>query len=386
MSSLGGAPRMDEEFGFISVDDHVTEHPDAWTRRLDRARWGDRIPHVERRSDGADRWFVDGQEVPLPGVAATGAAMPDRVREPQHWDEVPKVAADPDERLKAMDVDGVEYSVLYPTVAGIAGEVFGRITDPDLELACVQAYNDWLIDEWSTASPRFIPQCLLPLAPIDAAVQELRRSVARGHRGVVYPATPMMIRDVPHINEPDYDPLWAACQDLGVPVCFHAGSSRAIQFPAYEGFSPGLAAAMESITRPASSVLIVANFLYSRVLTRFPSLRVVFAETSLAWGAYELELADHQFERQRLHSEGYELMPSELFRRQCYYTGWFDRTGIETRKYIGVDNILWSSNFPLATSTWPNTREVIDRCFAGVPAAERTQMLRGNAAKLYQIA
>jgi predicted TIM-barrel fold metal-dependent hydrolase len=142
---------------------------------------------------------------------------------------------------------------------------------------------------------------------------------------------------------------------------------------------------MEAITRPASSVLIVANLLYSRILTRFPNLKVVFAETSLAWGAYELELADHQFERQRLHTEGYELMPSELFRRQCFYTGWFDQTGIDTRKYIGVDNILWSSNFPLATSTWPNSREVIDRCFNGVPEAERDRMLWGNAAKLYQL-
>ena len=92
----------------------------------------------------------------------------------------------------------------------------------------------------------------------------------------------MMLRDVPHINEPVYDPIWTTCQDLEIPVCFHAGSSKAIQFPAYEGFSPGLAAAMEAITRPASSVLIVANFLYSRILSRFPKLKVVFAETSLA--------------------------------------------------------------------------------------------------------
>ncbi|HTE85757.1 MAG TPA: amidohydrolase family protein, partial [Dehalococcoidia bacterium] len=294
-------------------------------------------------------------------------------------------ASEPAERLKAMDVDGVDYSVLYPTVAGVAGETFGRITDPDLELACVRAYNDWLVEEWAGASTRFVPQCIVPLAPIDAAAKEIERAVAKGHRGVVYPATPMMLRDVPHINEPDYDPIWATCQDLDVPVCFHAGASKAIQFPAYAGFSPGLAAAMEAITRPASSVLIVANFLYSRILTRFPKLKVVFAETSLAWGAYELELADHQFERQRLHSEGYELMPSELFRRQCYYTGWFDRTGVDTRRYIGVDNILWSSNFPLATSTWPNSRDVIARCFAGVPDNERKQMLWGNAAKLYHV-
>ena len=205
----------------------------------------------------------------------------------------------PGERLTALNVDGVDYSVFYPIVAGRAGETFGRLSDPEHELACVQAYNDWLIEEWASVSPRFIPQCIVPLAPVEATVNEIKRAVAKGHRGVVFPAVPMMLRDVPHINEPVYDPIWATCQDLDVPVCFHSGATRAIQFPPYTGFSPELSAAMEAITRPVSSVLVVANFLYSRILFRFPRLKVVFAETSLAWGAYELELADHQPRRFR---------------------------------------------------------------------------------------
>jgi uncharacterized protein len=376
---------MELKHGFISVDDHVQEHPEVWTQRLSKTKWGDRIPHVERQADGSEMWVVDGQKIDLPGVALAGAAMPDRAREPQRWDEVPKVAYVPAERLTAMNVDGVDYSVLYPIVAGLAGETFGRLTDPELELACVQAYNDWLIEEWASVSPRFIPQCLVPLFPVEATVNEIKRAVAKGHRGVIYPAVPMMLRDVPHINEPVYDPVWATCQDRDIPVCFHAGATRAIQFPPYQGFSPELAAAMEAITRPVSSVLIVANFLYSRILFRFPKLKVVFAETSLAWGAYELELADHQFERQRLHTEGYDMLPSELFRRQCSLTGWFDKTGLQTRQYIGVDNLLWSTNFPQGTSTWPTTREVIGRCFEGIPDDERRQILVDNAAKLYKL-
>lgn len=370
------------ENGFISVDDHAQEHPEVWTKRLAKGKWGDRIPRVERGSDGAERWVVDGQPLALAGVASAGAVMGDRARDPQRWEELPKAAYVPSERLKAMDVDGVDYSVLYPTVAGLAGETFGRLKDPDLELACVQAYNDWLVEEWAGVSPRFVPQCIAPLAPVEAA-KEIARAVAKGHRGVVFPAVPMMLREVPHINEPDYDPIWAACQDLGVPVCFHAGASKGIQMPPYEGFSPGLTAAMEALTRPVSSVLVVANFLFSRILSRFPKLRVVFAETSLGWGAYELELADHQFERQRLHTEGYELTPSQLFRRQCSFTGWFDRAGVQTRHVLGLDNIMWASNFPLATSTWPNSRDFIARSFAGVPDDERRQILWGNAAKLY---
>jgi predicted TIM-barrel fold metal-dependent hydrolase len=376
---------MELKYGFISVDDHVQEHPEVWTRRLSRAKWGDRIPHLERQADGTEHWVVDGQKLPLPGVALAGAAMPDRAREPQRWEEVPKIAYVPSERLTAMDVDGVDYAVLYPTVAGLAGETFGRLTDAELELACVQAYNDFLVEEWAGVSPRFVPQCIVPLFPVEATVNEIKRAVAKGHRGVVFPSVPMMLRDVPHINEPVYDPVWATCQDLDIPVCFHAGATKAIQFPPYQGLSPELAAAMEAITRPVSSVLVMANFLFSRILFRFPRLKVVFAETTLAWAAYELELADHQFERQRLHTEGYELKPSELFRRQCYMTGWFDSTGLRTRHFIGLDRILWSTNFPQATSTWPTSRQAIARAFEGVPEAERRQILVDNAARLYKL-
>jgi len=375
---------MEQKYGFISVDDHVLEHPQVWTQRLSQAKWGDRVPHVERQADGTEHWLVDGQRTPLKGIAAVGAAMGDRGHEPQRWEEVPKIAAVASERLKAMDADGVDYSVLYPTVAGLAGETFGRITDPELELACVQAYNDWLIEDWARVSPRFIPQCLVPLYPVDVAVREIKRAVAKGHKGVIYPGMPMHLRKVPHINDPQYDPLWATCQELGVPVCFHAGSTTELQLPPYEGFSSPVAEAYQAITRPASSAIEVANFLVSRVLVRYPKLQVVFAESGLGWVVFTLECEDHQFERFRLHRRGYDLKPSELFKRQCYVTGWYDQAGLQhTRRYVGAGNILWSANFPLTNSTWPNSRDFIARCFQGVSEDERRQMLWGNAAKLY---
>ncbi len=376
---------MELKYGFISCDDHVQEHPEVWTKRMSKAKFGERIPHVERQADGTERWVVDGQKVDLAGVAIAGAAMPDRAREPQRWEEVPKVAYTPRERLAAMDVDGVDYSVLYPSVAGRAGETFGRLKDAELELACVQAYNDFLIEEWAAVSPRFIPQCIVTLAPVDAMVAEIRRAVGKGHRGVVVPSVPMMLRDVPHINEPVYDPLWATCQELAVPVCFHSGVTREIQFPPYVGFSAEVASCMEAITRPVSAVLVMANFLFARILERFPRLHVIWAETSLAWGAYEMELADHQFERQRLHTEGYDLLPSQLFKRQCHIVGWFDKSGMQTRGHSGLDSLLWSTNFPQSTSTWPESRKAIERSFEGVPEKERKQVLVDNAARLYKI-
>jgi predicted TIM-barrel fold metal-dependent hydrolase len=270
-------------------------------------------------------------------------------------------------------------------VAGPAGETFGRLTDPDLELACVQAYNDWLIEEWASASSRFIPQCLVPIWPPEATVAEIRRAVARGHRGVIYPAVPMELRDVPHVNEPDYDPIWSVCEELEVPLCLHAGASTAIQVPPPPSFLPATAAAFRSITRQASHISILVHLLISRILMRHPNLKVVFAESSLSWGAYQLEFADQQFREDGLTLEGYDLFPSELFRRQCYLTGWYGRAGIQTRNIIGVDNILWSTNFPLATSTWPRTREQVEQAFAGVPQADRDRILWQNAATLYKV-
>jgi uncharacterized protein len=370
---------------FISVDEHVQEQPNVWTKRLSRSKWGDRIPHIDSKSSGVDRWIVDGREVPLDGVADCGAAMPERTENPQRWSDVPAVVYDPKERLKVMDAAGIDYAVLYPTVAGVGGQSFGHIEDPELELACVQAYNDWLLQEWAGVSQRFIPQCIMPLFPADAAVKEVRRCVENGHKGVVYPSIPMELRNVPHINEAVYDPLWATCQEAGVPICFHAGASNNIQIPAYEGYSPTTAAALRAITRPASSVSVLVNLLISKILMRFTDLKVVLAESGLGWGAYLLEYTDFQATGDQLTQNGYDLMPSELFKRQCYLVGWYDQASLRVRRYIGTENILWSSQFPLATSTWPNTKKALAKSFDGVAESDRQKILWENPAKLYKI-
>jgi uncharacterized protein len=365
----------------ISTVDHVVEHPEVWTRRLSKSRWGDRIPRIENSSPDGDNWVVDGRSLPLSSIAQVGALMPDRTVVPKRWDEMPQTAYVPTERLKAMDADGVAYSVLYPFFAGLAGETFGALTDSDLELDCVQAYNDWLIEEWAACSDRFIPQCIVPLGPAEATVGEIKRAIGRGHKGVVFPAAPMNLRQAPHINAPEYDPIWAVCQDLEVPLCFHSGSSRQLQFPVAPTLSTELAAAMQAVTRPASAVFDLVNLLFSRILLRFPRLKVVFAESTIGWGTFLLEYADHQYAQD--HCD-YELKPSEMFRRQCYLTAWYDRVETNAR-HIGSGNILWATNFPSANSTWPDSQNFIDKCMAGMSDKERHQILWENAARLYKV-
>ncbi|HEY3168024.1 MAG TPA: amidohydrolase family protein, partial [Candidatus Binatia bacterium] len=328
-----------------------------------------------------DAWVVDGRIIPLSDIAQVGAVMPDRAKTPARWHDIDATAHVPGDRIEAMDRDSVDYTVLYPSVAGFSGETFAAIDDPDLELACVQAYNDWLIEEWTSTNSRFIPQCIVPLSPVDATVSEIKRAVAGGHRGVIFPAEPMHLRNVPHINSSAYDPVWATCQELNVPLCFHAGSAPHLQFPLAPNLAPELAAAFQAVIRPAGAVFDLSNILFSRILLRFPKLNVVFAESTVGWGTFLLEYADHQYEQDHCN---YELTPSGMFRRQCYLTAWYEPVRINAR-HIGTDRILWATNFPTANSTWPESRQFAERCLAGVSDSEQEQILRGNAAKLYKI-
>jgi predicted TIM-barrel fold metal-dependent hydrolase len=283
-----------------------------------------------------------------------------------------------------MDADRIDYSVLYPTVAGLAGEAFARLKDGELELACLQAYNDWLVEEWAAASDRFIPQCIVPIWPVEATIREIHRAIGKGHRGVIFPSLPMHLRPVPHISGPEYDPLWTVCEELNVPICLHAGASPELQYHPHSGLASTLAGALDAVTRPVSSVFVISLLSFSRVLLRHPKLRLVLAESALSWGMVYMEWADHQFEHDGLAREGYDLKPSEMFRRGCYFTSWFDEIAPFVN-YVGAGRILWCTKFPLATSTWPRTQETIERCFQGVSPEVQQQVLFENAAKLYGI-
>jgi predicted TIM-barrel fold metal-dependent hydrolase len=225
------------------------------------------------------------------------------------------------------------------------------------------------------------------VSSIDASVAEINRAVAKGHKGVVLPPIPQLLRkDAAHVNDPQRDPIWRAIEEAGVPLCIHASESDELQMAPYEGYTPAVSDAFRAITRPTTQATIVGNMLMSRALRNFPKMKMVFAESGLGWIVFALELSDHQFERLDLHKRGYDLIPSDVFKRQCFLTSWYDRDAlVHAKGHVGADHILWSTNFPLTTSTWPNSRNTIARCFEGVADGEREQMLWGNAAKLYRL-
>ena len=127
------------------------------------------------------------------------------------------------------------------------------------------------------------------------------------------------------------------------------------------------------------------NLLFSGVLDRFPRLKWVSAETGLGWVNYILEGCDHEWERRHLWTEGIMTRPSELFRRQLYVYFWYEEAGIQQRHNIGIDNIMWESDYPHSTSTYPESWKFVERTLQGVPQDERDKMLYGNAVRLYKL-
>ncbi len=364
----------------ISTDDHAWEKPDTFTSRV-ASHLRDDCPHLEVQ-DGEHWWIYAGRRVRKVGTGAA-AMMPDRGAI-KFFEEAPAAVHDARARLETMDADGVAVEVLFPQAAGFGGGPFvsteGSI---ELRLACIRAYNDYLAEEWSGVSPRFVSQCLLPMWDVEEAVREVRRAHALGHRAVVWTAAPQ-VYGFPHFNDGYWDLLWATLQELKMPVALHIGSAKATQ-ELWNGYSFFSRLAMVSVTAITSNLQVVTNLLFSGILERFPELKFLSVESGLGWVPYLLETADHQFEQQHLWDSGMSMRPSEYFHRQVYVNFWFERSGIELRHMIGIDNILWEADFPHPTSTYPHSRKAIETSLAGVPASEQVRMLQSNAQRVFGI-
>ncbi|HEY7163272.1 MAG TPA: amidohydrolase family protein [Candidatus Binatia bacterium] len=385
---------MNFQHGLISADSHGQLEKDAFVKRMSRIKWGDSIPHIAEVTDQSsgkrmDRWFVNGRPVRAFGACNCPAVMPPSKHKiyPQHWEEVPPKVYQPLERLKALDEDGVDAEVLFPNDPG-GGRFFQFAEDPAFELACVQAYNDALA-EWRQASSRYIPLALLPyLSDIDVIVRELERAVKQGHRGVVMLADPgMLIQGRKHLHDRWWDPLWAACQDLEVPVHVHesGGLAHEITYPRWAGYTEAQFHSALTIPTGAFPSQFFPYLLFSGMLERYPGLNWVSAETGIGWVNYVLEGSDHEWERRRLWTEGITTRPSDLFKQHVYVNFWFEKSGIEQRYSIGVDNIMWESDYPHTASTYPKSWSYIEDTMKTVPEQERKKILYQNAAHLYHL-
>jgi predicted TIM-barrel fold metal-dependent hydrolase len=301
---------------------------------------------------------------------------------PKRWDEVPRTAYEPRERLKALDTDGVDAEVLFPNPPGGSFFEFG---DAEFELAVVRAYNDTL-SEWARASDRYLPVAILPyLSDPQTIAREIERAKAGGHRGAN--VLGQMPKSLPHLTDPYWYPVWGVCQELGVPIHFHgsAGLRAGASVRKWDGYTPRQAHSASTATSAVTPAQIIPQLIFSGVTERFPNLKCVFAEAGIGGLNYVLAACDHEWENRHLWTEGISARPSETIRRQMYVNFWFEAEGIKLRHDIGIDNIMWESDFPHVASYYPRSWEAVERVLQGVPREDRRKLLYENALRVYRV-
>jgi predicted TIM-barrel fold metal-dependent hydrolase len=355
----------------ISADSHVNIPETAFAEYFP-AHLKERAPRVERGAD-KDTVVFEGTRSDISLIAAVaGRPYEEYQRFATRLGEGAVGGYDPVERLKDMDVDGVDAEVLYGTVGG---GFLNQTDDPELKLALVRAYNDWLADYCRAAPERLIGLAEMPYWDLAQTLAETKRARDRGLRGIILPGVPWDH----NYTEAHWEPLWDLVEDLDLPVHWHLGAKP---------ITPRLAENMMIFNACQKSMLSepIASVIYGSVLQRHPKLQVVSVEGGIGWAAFLVPWMDNVFRRHRhwQHSPLTE-EPSAYFQRQVKLTFMEDAVGVRERHTIGLDCLMWASDYPHADSTWPHSQATIAEDFAGVPEAEVAQIVGSNAARLYGI-
>lgn len=290
-------------------------------------------------------------------------------------------AYDPVERLKDMDTDGVDAEILYTEVG--AGASFYSLGG-EACLAAFQAFNRAASDWASIDAKRLLPVYILPLHDIDAAVAEVTRIAQEGGRALQLPIYPTEIGLEPYWDE-RYEPLWGAIQEVGIPVSQHVGSNSYLGDLMQSDPTP--AKGLFQSLPPIFMAEVLGTWVVTGILERFPNLRVVMVESGLGWIPYYLQRLDRMQSRHGWNTfEGMiKEKPSVYWYRQMAATFEEDEYGIENRGAIGVENLMWATDYPHPDCTWPDSQKVLRRHFVGVPDDEMRLMVAGNAARLYNL-
>jgi len=369
------------EYRLISTDDHFVEPRDLWQSRVPSAM-RDEAPRVVREDDGYETWYMGDRRVRPVGYSSL-AGTDKSAGFPKTYDDMRPGCYVAAARLADMDADGIDAQVLYPNVAGLGGQGVLHITDPDVLLASVRAYNDGLAEWCAEAPARLIPNCLIPMWDIELVPDEARRAVGLGHRGIVFAGTPDAL-GYPPIFDEYWDPLWGVAQELDVPIALHIGGN------APTGAAPTMPmpksiGGLGSVYTIAGNINVMCNILFSGMLTRFPGLNIVSVESGVGWVPYLLETSDHQWDEYRMWEHGFPERPSDLFRSHIYTNLWFEKEGVKQRHYVGIDNIMWECDYPHPTGIWPNTQRYVDDVLGDVADDERQLILWKNAVRLYHL-
>ncbi len=367
-----------DEMILVSVDDHVVEPPDMFEQHLPASyRSRDDVPRVIRTDSGDDVWVYDGLQFPNIGLNAVAGRPRDEYGvDPTSFDEMRRGCWDVDARIDDMDANGVLASLNFPSFPRLCGQVFAEATDKELALVCLQAYNDWHVHSWCGAHPeRLIPLGLLPFWDIDLMMGELRRLIALGVHAVSFSENPSKL-GFPSLHSSHWNPFWALCQEAGVVVCLHIGSSSQLMVTAPDAPFDVLAT-----LQPMNIVQAAADLVWSPVLRSFPGLRIMLSEGGVGWLPYFLDKIDLVYRKQSAwtHQDYGDLLPSEVFRQQVMTCMLDDTVTPEVARRTGTGLMTWECDYPHSDSEWPSSPEVTLTALAGVDDATIEAITHQNA-------
>ncbi|MEO5839702.1 MAG: amidohydrolase family protein [Acidimicrobiales bacterium] len=384
----------------VSVDDHVIEPAHLFQRWLP-ARYRERGPQHQRKgiakttlhggsdyrfefSDDApmaDMWVYEDLVSPLrKNIASAGFPREEMSLTSLTYDEIRPGCFDPVERLKDMDINWTEASLCFPTFPRFCGQTFKEAKDKEVALACVRAYNDWMVEEWcGDSGGRLIPLIIIPLWDVQLAVQEVERNAARGVRAVTFSELPAKL-GLPSIHTGYWDPFFAACADNGVVVNMHIGSSSSMATA-----SPDAPPAVQITLSFNYALVSMCDYLFSGLFVRFPNLKVAYSEGQMGWIPFVLQRADDVWHEHRGWAGVADALPeppSTYFFSSVYACFFRDAFGIDVIDRIGPDNITFETDYPHTDTTWPDTKKIATEMLLGVPDTIVYKLLRGNAIKM----
>lgn len=391
----------------ISVDDHVTEPANVWLDRLPK-KFHDVAPRVHRLPV-KEMTFVGGKFTAVPGVAGDEGPLADwwfyeDLRRPLTrldtavgfdrdevilagitYDEMRQGSYKLKDRLEDMDVAGIEASLCFPTFPRFCGQTFHEAQDRELAMLCVQAYNDWMVEEWCGESGgRMLPLCIIPLWDPVAAAAEVRRNAARGVRAVCFSEIPPNL-NLPSIHDKDgfWLPFFDACNETGTVICMHIGSGSKMP-----STSPDAPAAVGSTLTFANCCFSMVDWLMSGLFSQFTDLKIAYSEGQIGWIPYILERADTVWKENRGWGGVADRVlepPSVLFKKHVYGCYFDDPHGLRCLEEIGEDNVTFECDYPHSDSTWPHTAKIAHEQTIDLTDEQTYKVLRGNAIKMLGI-
>ncbi len=368
-------------YRIISSDNHVIEPPDLWVGR-GPSKFKDRMPHAVSMEEG-DLWFCEGQQI---ASTAAGATAGLRFEDPGQMGTTVKRTEhnrpgsnDPAEHVKDLDIDGVDASIIYPTT----GSVLYNVQDTDLLTAICQTYNDWLAEFFSYNPNRLKGVAMLNVDDVGLGVKELERCHKMGFTGAMIPVYP----PESHLyDQPEYDPLWAAAQELGMPIGLHISSNRASsEFADPANYRPTFICNADYWPR-----MSLADLIFGGVFERFPGLRIGSVEHELSWVPHFLDRIDYTYAQRSGErvKEGWfkgDVLPSDFFHSNVFLGFQEDGPGVRDRHIIGVDNLQWGSDYPHSEGTFPRSRQIVEEVLADCTEEEKAKIAGGNAARVYHL-